>query len=130
MLFSYAEHNEEVGYCQSMNLVLAHILLQLGVREERAFWLLATLIEDIAPKYHTPSMEGLQTDLQVLNELLTEEMPTLKTALNRLAGVHTCWPPRAKSDGRSANGVCLCAVPLDLIAMELLVGLFCTTLPR
>ena len=113
-----------------MNLVLAHILLQLGVREERAFWLLATLIEDIAPKYHTPSMEGLQTDLQVLNELLTEEMPTLKTALNRLAGAHTCRPPRAESDGRSADRTCLCAVPLDLIAMELLVGLFCTTLPR
>ena len=113
-----------------MNLVLAHILLQLGVREERAFWLLATLIEDIAPKYHTPSMEGLQTDLQVLNELLTEEMPTLKTALNRLAGAQTCRPPRVESDGRSPDSVCLCAVPLDLIAMELLVGLFCTTLPR
>ena len=51
-------------------------------------------------------MSGLQADLQVLNELLQEELPHVKSALVQLA------------------------VPLDLVAMELLVGLFCTTLPR
>jgi hypothetical protein len=43
---------------------------------------------------------------QVLNELLQEKMPGVKTTLNRLA------------------------VPLDLIVMELFIGIFCTTLPR
>jgi hypothetical protein len=28
VLGAYAAHNEETGYCQSMNLVLAHLLLQ------------------------------------------------------------------------------------------------------
>ena len=106
VLFAYAAHNPAVGYCQSMNLLLAHILVQRGVDDEMAFWMLATLIEDIVPGYHTPSMEGLATDLQVLNELLQEEMPKVKTALNVLS------------------------VPLDLIVMELFVGVFCTTLPR
>jgi len=85
VLFAYAEHNPAVGYCQSMNLLLAHLLLQLGVNEERGFWLLATLIEDIVPGFHTPAMEGLQTQLQVLNELLAEGMPAIKTSLNRMA---------------------------------------------
>ncbi len=106
VLFAYAAHNPTVGYCQSMNLLLAHILIQRGVDDEAAFWMLATLTEDIVPGYHTPSMEGLATDLQVLNELLQEEMPRVKTALNVLS------------------------VPLDLIVMELFVGVFCTTLPR
>ena len=106
VLFAYASHNPDVGYCQAMNLILAHLLLQLGVNEERGFWLLATMIEDIVPGFHTPAMEGLQTQLQVLNELLAEGMPAIKTSLNRNA------------------------VPLDLITMELLIGAFCTTLPR
>lgn len=106
VLFAYAAHNPTIGYCQSMNLLLAHILIQRGVDDEAAFWILATLVEDIVPGYHTPSMEGLATDFQVLNELLQEEMPTVKTALNVLS------------------------VPLDLIVMELFVGVFCTTLPR
>ena len=49
VLTAYAVHNEETGYCQSMNLLLAHLLLQSGIEEEQAFWLLAVLVEQIVP---------------------------------------------------------------------------------
>merc|ERR1711939_702615 len=64
------------------------------------------VIGELVPGYHTPGMAGLQMDLQVLNELLAEELPAVKTALTTLC------------------------VPLELVAMEHLVGLFCTSLPR
>ena len=48
----------------SMNLIAAHLIIQRGVDEEQAFWLLAQLLE-ICKGYHTPSMEGLACDLQV-----------------------------------------------------------------
>ena len=47
MLGAYATHNKAVGYCQSMNYLVAHMLIFLG--EEESFWLLAR------PAYPSPS---------------------------------------------------------------------------
>ena len=47
VLGAYATHNKAVGYCQSMNYLVAHMLIFLG--EEESFWLLAR------PAYPSPS---------------------------------------------------------------------------
>jgi len=47
VLVAYSIRNREVGYCQSMNFLCAIILLHMT--EEKAFWTLAGLVEDILP---------------------------------------------------------------------------------
>jgi hypothetical protein len=61
VLRAYALHNPEVGYCQSLNFVAGMMLLFL--QEEDAFWLLATIIENLLPpEYYTKSMLGAYVD--------------------------------------------------------------------
>ena len=43
VLLAYAVRNSAIGYCQSMNYICALLLFHL--EEERAFWVLAALIE-------------------------------------------------------------------------------------
>jgi TBC1 domain family member 8/9 len=56
ILVAYAVRNPEVGYCQSMNFVCALLLLYLD--EERAFWTLAAMVEDMILNYYGASLEG------------------------------------------------------------------------
>ena len=44
VLLVYSEHNPEVGYCQSMNFIVAFILMISGSREKEAFWFFAGLL--------------------------------------------------------------------------------------
>jgi len=73
VLCAYSYRNEAIGYCQSMNLVTALILLFMS--EESAFVLLGIICEDLLPNYYTPSMEGSLTDQQILRSLLKEYLP-------------------------------------------------------
>jgi hypothetical protein len=109
ILLAAAAENPVVGYCQSMNLIAAHFLLQPGMlgRPEAVCWQLVAVCREVAPGYHTPDMAGVRCDLLVLNDLLGSALPDVKQQLGRLA------------------------IPVDLVAMEWLIGLFCTTgLPR
>lgn len=66
ILTAYSLRNPSVGYCQSMNFLVATLLLFCEERE--AFWILATLIEDkLSPDFYSMTMLGLQTDLLVLD---------------------------------------------------------------
>ncbi len=57
VLRAYALRNEKVGYCQSMNFICALLLFHLS--EERAFWVMAAVIEDILPwDYYESSLIG------------------------------------------------------------------------
>lgn len=46
VLYAFARHKPDVGYCQGMNYIAALLLLALGRNEEDAFWVLASLIDD------------------------------------------------------------------------------------
>jgi hypothetical protein len=66
ILTAYSLRNPSVGYCQSMNFLVATLLLFCEERE--AFWILATLIEDkLSPDFYSMTMLGLQTDLLVFD---------------------------------------------------------------
>jgi hypothetical protein len=75
VLVAYAMRNKEVGYCQSMNFIAALLLLHMS--EERAFWVLAVMIEDIAPTNHLSSLLGVRVDQLVFRTLVASTLPEL-----------------------------------------------------
>ena len=76
LLICYGIRNPTVGYCQSMNFLAAFLLLNMD--EERAFWTLASIVEDILPKdYYTSHMVGSRTDQRVLLSCLKWKLPSL-----------------------------------------------------
>ncbi|EDV28245.1 uncharacterized protein TRIADDRAFT_20607 [Trichoplax adhaerens] len=70
----------DIGYCQGTGMVAASFLLFL--EEEDAFWLLATVMEDLMPSsYYSSTLIGVQADQRVLRKLVTEKLPELDIAL-------------------------------------------------
>ena len=64
VLGAYSVRNPAIGYCQSMNFLAGVLILHLS--EERAFWVLTCLIENILPaEYYTKSMIGCRCDQEV-----------------------------------------------------------------
>lgn len=77
VLLAYALRNEQVGYCQSMNYLCAMILFHVE-DEERTFWTLAALLEDILPPdYYVPSLIGGRVDQMVFQSCVAWKMPRL-----------------------------------------------------
>jgi hypothetical protein len=65
VLMAYSAHNKHIGYCQSMNYVAAMLLLGLDKNEENAFWLLATLIEDLLyPNTYSSQLTGCHVEMR------------------------------------------------------------------
>ena len=56
VLLTYASYNVSVGYCQSLNFIVAIFLLVAD--EEGAFWLLVALCRTVVADYHTRDMSG------------------------------------------------------------------------
>ncbi|GMH96228.1 hypothetical protein TL16_g13286 [Triparma laevis f. inornata] len=76
ILVAYGVRNTTVGYCQSMNFLAAFLLLNM--EPERAFWVLAAIIEDILPAdYYTKHMVGSRADQRVLLGCLKWKLPSL-----------------------------------------------------
>jgi hypothetical protein len=76
LLLAYSLRNPEVGYCQSMNFIAAFLLLNM--EEERAFWTMASIVEDVLPDdYYTKNMVGSRTDQRVLLSCLKWKLPAL-----------------------------------------------------
>src|SRR5690606_3761818 len=64
VLLAYARRNPSVGYCQGMNMIAASLLLIMP-SEEDAFWVLASIIENILPKtYFEHSLLASRADQQ------------------------------------------------------------------
>jgi len=75
VLVSYSWRNPAIGYAQSMNIVAAVMLLHL--KEEDAFWLLATVCEEILPDYYSRTLVGVQIDQRVFLHLVGMSLPAL-----------------------------------------------------
>ncbi|KAF0710135.1 Aste57867_5586 [Aphanomyces stellatus] len=73
LLSMYSLRNPKVGYCQSMNFLAAVLLVYLA--EEEAFWVLACVVEDLVPGYHTKSMVGSRVDQHVFAALVDQKLP-------------------------------------------------------
>ena len=69
VLLAFSNHNKSIGYCQGMNYVAGMFLL-VTKSEDKAFWLMKTIIEDILPDYYSPNLPGLLTDIKVFTHLL------------------------------------------------------------
>ncbi|PNF31918.1 Growth hormone-regulated TBC protein 1-A [Cryptotermes secundus] len=74
ILVAYAHDNHEVGYCQGLNYI-AGLLLLVTKSEDTTFWLLKVLVERIFPNYYTRTMDGVITDIDVLDELIRLKIP-------------------------------------------------------
>lgn len=82
VLQAYALRNPQVGYCQAMNIVSSVFLLFCD--EDNAFWLLASLCENLLPDYYKDKVVGAQIDQSVLNELVETYLPELHSHLDQL----------------------------------------------
>jgi len=84
VLVAYSRRNKEVGYCQGMNLIAACLLLIMPTAED-AFWVLATMIENILPsKYYDQHLLTSRADQTVLREYVVELLPKLSAHLDAL----------------------------------------------
>jgi hypothetical protein len=76
VLLAYSVRNKTVGYCQSMNFMVALLLMYLT--EEQTFWVLAVLLEDILPgDYYTSGMSDCIVDQGVFQSCLAWKLPIL-----------------------------------------------------
>jgi hypothetical protein len=64
----------DVGYCQSMNLLAAFLLMNL--EEEEAFWVLVAVIQNNV-NYYSPGMLSLLVDQRVFQQLVADRLPSV-----------------------------------------------------
>ncbi|KAI8936399.1 hypothetical protein NX059_006809 [Plenodomus lindquistii] len=84
VLLAYSRRNPVVGYCQGMNLITACLLLIMPTTED-AFWVLATMIEDILPQhYYDQHLLTSRADQSVLRAFVGEILPRLSAHLDEL----------------------------------------------
>lgn len=84
VLLAYSRRNPEVGYCQGMNLITACLLLIMPTAED-AFWVLATMIENILPEnYYDQNLLTSRADQTVLRSYVVELLPKLSAHLEEL----------------------------------------------
>lgn len=75
VLTAYSWINEEVGYCQAMNIVVAALLIYMS--EAQAFFLLSALCDRLLPGYYSTTMYGTLLDQRVFESLVEKTMPIL-----------------------------------------------------
>ncbi|KAK3722938.1 GTPase activating protein (GAP) [Vermiconidia calcicola] len=75
VLTAYSWINEEVGYCQAMNIVVAALLIYLS--ETQAFYVLSILCDHLLPGYYSTTMYGTLLDQRVFESLVEKTMPIL-----------------------------------------------------
>ena len=76
VLLAFAAKNPRIGYCQSTSFVAAALLVYN--EEERAFWMLCSLVEDLMPAgYYAPAMTGIKADLRLMDSLVEKYLPQL-----------------------------------------------------
>lgn len=82
VLLAYSLRNRAIGYCQSMNFLVAVLLLHMD--ENLAFWALASIVEDLVPGHYTKQMTGMHVDQRVFESLVKQRLPRLHAHLESL----------------------------------------------
>ncbi|RMZ83812.1 hypothetical protein DV738_g1023, partial [Chaetothyriales sp. CBS 135597] len=103
VLTAYSWTNEEVGYCQAMNIVAAALLIFSS--EEQAFFLLGALCDRLLPGYYSKDMYGTLLDQKVFECLVEKTMPVL-------------WDHLVKSD-----------VNLSVVSLPWFLSLYVNSMP-
>ncbi|KAF3482459.1 uncharacterized protein GIQ15_05218 [Arthroderma uncinatum] len=103
VLTAYSWINEEIGYCQAMNIVVAALLIYTS--EAQAFFLLSVLCDRLLPGYYSTTMYGTLLDQKVFESLVEKTMPIL-------------WEHLVKSD-----------VQLSVVSLPWFLSLFINSMP-
>lgn len=103
VLTAYSWINEEVGYCQAMNIVVAALLIYMS--ESQAFFLLSSLCDRLLPGYYSTTMYGTLLDQRVFESLVEKTMPVL-------------WDHLVKSD-----------VQLSVVSLPWFLSLYINSMP-
>ncbi|KAI9684119.1 MAG: hypothetical protein M1829_003389 [Trizodia sp. TS-e1964] len=103
VLVAYSWTNEEVGYCQAMNIVVAALLIYMS--ETQAFFLLSALCDRLLPGYYSTTMYGTLLDQRVFESLVEKTMPVL-------------WDHLVKSD-----------VQLSVVSLPWFLSLYINSMP-
>ncbi|KAF2759003.1 TBC-domain-containing protein [Pseudovirgaria hyperparasitica] len=103
VLTAYSWTNEEVGYCQAMNIVVAALLIYMS--ESQAFYLLSVLCDRLLPGYYSTTMYGTLLDQRVFESLVEKTMPIL-------------WDHLVKSD-----------VQLSVVSLPWFLSLYINSMP-
>ncbi|KAM3578422.1 hypothetical protein VKS41_009167 [Umbelopsis sp. WA50703] len=103
LLYAFSVYCPHIGYCQSLNYIAGMLLL--FVEEEKAFWLLVTIIEDILPAgIYDITMEGANIDQTVLMMFIWERLPHL---WNKISTSRGFWECEKDVDGASMPTITL-----------------------
>lgn len=107
LLLAYSTHNPSVGYCQGLNYLAGMLLLVLQKHEERAFWILVSLLDEgiLYQDMFSQNLLGVHVEMQSLAELVVEKMPKLAAHLSALQ------------------------CDITIVATDWFLCLFCTSLP-
>ena len=81
VLRAYAARNNELGYLQSMNFLAAMLYLVLDGDEDRMFWMLTTIVEDILPGYFTARLHKLLENVDAFSVVLEQLYPNVAAKL-------------------------------------------------
>ena len=103
VLTAYSWTNEEVGYCQAMNIVVAALLIYTS--EVQAFFILAALCDRLLPGYYSKDMYGTLLDQKVFESLVEQRIPVL-------------WEHLVKSD-----------VNLSVVSLPWFLSLYINSMP-
>ena len=103
VLTAYSWTNEQVGYCQAMNIVVAALLIYMS--EAQAFFLLSALCDRLLPGYYSTTMYGTLLDQRVFESLVEKTMPIL-------------WDHLVKSD-----------VQLSVVSLPWFLSLYINSMP-
>ena len=83
VLRAYAARNPELGYLQSMNFLAAMLYLVLDGDENRMFWMLTTIVEDILAGYFTAKLAKLLENVDAFSIVLNQVYPDIAKQLEK-----------------------------------------------
>lgn len=82
ILFSYAVRNPSIGYAQSMNIIVSFLLLT--VSEEKTFWILVSICEQIFPFHYTQNLINSMVEQRVLEIYIEKYFPDVFGCLTKM----------------------------------------------